>query len=129
MGHTVLMGRKTYESIIKRLGKPLPGRTNVVISSQSNYPVPAGVTVFHNINSALASLAGTEEKPTFVIGGAQVFAETMPLAETMYVTEVLQNYSGDVFFPIINPSEWDRLVEESYPEFKFVKYTRTNKLI
>ena len=104
MGHHILMGRKTYES----LGRPLPGRTSVVITRQAKLSLPPEVLVAHSLVAAL-KLAAHDDQP-FVIGGGEIFREALLPAQRMYVTWVEANLEGDTFFPAWNPAEW-RLVE------------------
>src|SRR6266404_1412581 len=109
-GKTVLMGRKTYDSIVKRLNKPLPNRKNVVITRQPDFKAADGVLVFHSIEEALKNT--TED--VYIIGGAQIFEQTLPLAEKMYITKVHQEYPGDAFFPKIDFSQWKLLEQEDH---------------
>ena len=106
-GHPVIMGRKTFESI----GRPLPNRTNVVITRQEGL-VLAGCTVVHSLSEALALFA--EEEEVFVIGGAQIYAEALPLADRLYLTRVGCAYEGDTRFPAWDPSAWELLEREEY---------------
>lgn len=123
MGHPVVMGRRTYES----LGRPLPGRTNVVITRQQ-LDLP-GCRVVHSLAEALALFPAGEE--LFIIGGAQIYAEALPLADRLLLTRVERAYEGDTRFPEWNPGEW-RLAEaesfargEQYPyPFVFETYER-----
>ena len=100
-GHPVVMGRKTWES----LGRPLPNRTNVVITRQ-NIEIP-GCTVVHSLEEAVALFPADEE--VFVIGGAQIYAAALPLARKFYLTRVFRAYEGDTRFPAWDEREW-RLV-------------------
>jgi dihydrofolate reductase len=101
-GHPILMGRKTYESI----GRPLPGRRNIIISRNSDYKI-AGCEVFTDIQVAIASCNEAEE--LFVIGGA-AFYETMLLkADFIYLTEIHKAFAGDTYFPEINCQEWQEI--------------------
>ncbi len=106
-GHPVVMGRKTYES----LGRPLPNRTNVVITRQ-NIEIE-GCEVVHSLEDALAMFPVEEE--VFVIGGAQIYAEALPIADRFYLTCVHRAYEGDTSLPEWNEREW-RLVENDYFE-------------
>ena len=98
VGHTVVMGYKTYQSI----GRPLPGRTNIVIS-QDRVPPPPGCLLFHSIPEALAqgraAESGKAKGELFVIGGGQIYRQTIDLAERLYLTIVKDEREGDTFFP------------------------------
>lgn len=99
MGNPILLGRKTYESI----GRPLPGRTNIVITRDNNFQAP-GCLVVHSVERALDAVVGNEE--VFIIGGAQLYRQTLPLVQRLYLTMVHQHIEGDAFFPEINQAEW-----------------------
>ncbi len=129
MGKTVLMGRKTYDSIVKRLGKPLPGRKNVVITRDKNFAdrpdVPGEVLVFHDLDSAFNALVfGPNKEDVYVIGGAQIYTACMPKAEKMFMTHVHGEYPGDAFFPEVNWDEWDKIEDEQHDQYSFVTYIR-----
>lgn len=122
-GHPVVMGRRTYES----LGRPLPGRTNVVITRQP-LTLP-GCTVVHSLAEAVALFPADEE--VFVIGGAQIYAEALPSADRFYLTRVEQVYEGDTRFPDWDESDWRLVASErfacgaQYPHpFVFETYER-----
>lgn len=100
-GGVVVMGRKTYES----LGKPLPGRVNIVISGQKNFTAD-GVEIAHSLEDALAIAKKTNNKEVFVIGGGEIYKQSMPLAEKMYITRVHKSFEADTFFPAFNEDEW-----------------------
>ena len=121
LGKTVLMGRKTYESIVARLGKPLPGRKNVVITRQAGYKVPAGVLVFFDLESAFKALAGED---VYVIGGAEIYKQALPVAQKFYLTRVKGDFDGDVFFPEINWQEWKQVGEEQHSTFSFLEFIK-----
>jgi dihydrofolate reductase len=123
LGKTLVMGRKTYESIVARLGKPLPGRKNVVITRQKDYRVPEGVLVFNSLGSALEALAAED---VHIIGGAEIFKLALPLSDFMYITHVKGEYEGDAFFPPVNWSDWEKTEEEKHEKFTFAKYKRKN---
>jgi dihydrofolate reductase len=106
MGHSIIMGRKTYESI----GRPLPGRRNLVVSSRSDYARP-GVTVVPSLQAALAGCPGESE--VFVIGGAELFKSALSQADRIYLTLVEANVPGDTFFEIPPGAAW-RLVREEF---------------
>lgn len=106
MGKPLIMGRKTFESI----GKPLPGRINIVVTRQAGYQ-PDGVLVFHSLAEALdhaqaiAAASGVDE--VMIGGGGEIYSEAMPLAERLYVTHVAASPSGDARFPFIDPKQWE----------------------
>ena len=117
-GHTVLMGRKTFESI----GKPLPGRRNVVITSRN---LPA-VEYYHSINEALAAL-GAEEK-VFVIGGGEIYKQTIARADSLLLSVVDDEEDGDTYFPNYQEligKEFIQTNAERRNGFSFVQYERT----
>jgi dihydrofolate reductase len=121
-GGTVIMGRKTYESIPERF-RPLPQRRNVVLSSRG-FDAP-GAEVLDSLEAALAS-AGTD---AFVIGGGQTYAETLPLADRVYATEIAAEVEGDTFFPALDPAAWvvssaSEPVAENGHEFTIKVYDR-----
>lgn len=108
MGKPIIMGRKTYESI----GRPLPGRANIVVTRNSDY-APEGVMVVNNVIDALdcakKQAKAVGESEIFIIGGEQLYRESLPFAEKIYLTEVEIALEGDAYFPIINPEEWCEL--------------------
>lgn len=105
MGHAVIMGRKTFQSI----GGPLPGRTNIVVTRQKEFRAE-GCTVVHSLQEAL-QVAGPDP---FVIGGAELYAQALPLADRLYITEVdTCAPRGDAYFPEIDPAQWQPVEEQS----------------
>jgi dihydrofolate reductase len=100
----VIMGRKTYES----LGKPLVGRTNIIITRQQNWQ-PEGVFVVHDIKEAMAQAAKTDAKEAFIIGGGEIYRQTLPMTQRVYLTRVHTTLDGDAFFPEINKADWELL--------------------
>lgn len=123
MGHALIMGRKTFDSI----GRPLPGRRNIVITRQSNF-APDGVEVVHSLEQALA-LVG--DAPAFVIGGGEIYRQALPRAERLELTLVDADFEGDVRFPEIDWREWTeaerRTLEasESVPfDYSFCTFVR-----
>jgi dihydrofolate reductase len=99
MGHHIIMGRKTYES----LGRLLPGRTTVIVTRNKNYKVE-GTLIVHSLEAALVLCAGDVEP--FLIGGAELYKDGLKLASKLYITEVHAAYEGDAYFSEINLSEW-----------------------
>lgn len=106
-GHTIIMGRKTYQSI----GKPLPNRRNIVISRKANLQIP-GVEVVGTINDALA-LCNTEQE-VFIIGGAEIYRQTLPYTHKIYLTRVHRYFDGDTFFPELSTAEWQEVEKIDY---------------
>jgi len=111
IGHTVLMGRRTFESL-PDAHRPLRERRNVAISANPDFR-PAGVEVHASLEAGLRGCGGD----CFVIGGASVYEQTLPLADRIYATHVEADPPGDVFFPQLAPGEW-RCVQESEPLFE-----------
>lgn len=120
-GKTVLMGSRTYESIVGYLGKPLPNRTNIVLAGDTNVAFPEGVFVYKSIPEALAA---HKDKDIFVIGGGMVYKQTIDLADTLYITHVDQEVEGDVSFPPIDPAKWNKVSDEPHEGFSFAVYKR-----
>ncbi len=121
MGKSIIMGRKTFQS----LPKALPGRKNIVISSDKNFDAP-GATVVTNTEDALRE---SETEEVFIIGGASVYKAFFPIAKKLYITEVeFECDDADVFFPDIDLSEWDRHVigsgEENGLKFRHLLYMK-----
>ncbi len=122
-GHPVIMGRKTFES----LGRPLPNRTNVVIT-RSNIEIE-GCKVVHSLQEAIDLF--NKEEDIFVIGGAQIYAEALEIADRFYLTRVHKSYEGDTSFPAWDESQWSKVHSEhfergeryEYP-FTFEEYVR-----
>lgn len=106
MGHPIIMGRKTYESI----GKPLPGRTNIVLTKDTAYQV-GGIQVARSLEEALNFGGKDEEK--FVIGGSEVFKKAYPLCDKIYLTLIDRDFDGDTFFPELDLETDFNLVEET----------------
>ena len=106
-GHPVIMGRKTWES----LGRPLPNRENVVVTRQQ-LDIP-GCRVVHSLDEAVALFPSGEE--LFVIGGAQLYARALPMADRLYLTRVFHAYEGDTRFPVWDEAAWRLVASESFP--------------
>ena len=102
-GHAVIMGRKTYESI----GKPLPNRTNIVISRNKKLQIN-GIITAGSLKEALAHAKTQGETEAFVIGGEQIYKLALPLADKIYLTVVHQDFDGDAYAPIISPETWQQ---------------------
>lgn len=107
MGAPIVMGRKTFDAI----GRPLPGRRNLVISRNSDYQA-AGCEVFADINSALQACGNVTE--VFVIGGATLYQALLPCADYLYLTEIHRPFAADTFFSRFRPSSLARIGEDGY---------------
>lgn len=101
-GHAVLMGRKTWESLPARF-RPLPGRRNIVVSRQTGYAAP-GAELAPSLDAALALVAGQET--VFVIGGADIYRQALPLADRLELTELDLEPEGDAWFPVWDRNQW-----------------------
>lgn len=109
MGKAVVMGRKTFESI----GRPLPGRLNIIITRNPSYEA-AGVTVVHTLEEAV-SLAKDYAEEVMIIGGSEIFKMAMDIADRLYITVIKRSYTGDTFFPNYNEG-WE-LISESEDQY------------
>ncbi len=107
MGKPVVMGRKTYESI----GEPLPGRTNIVVTRDSNYSAE-GCHVVHSIDEALLAAESSDE--VMIMGGANLYSQLLPRADRLYLTEVQAEVAGDAWFPELVDTQWQELGRESH---------------
>jgi dihydrofolate reductase len=122
LGHPVIMGRRTWES----LKGPLPGRDNIVVSATPGYEAP-GAAVANSLEGALALCLG--EPVAFVIGGSRLFAESLPIADGLVMTEIDRPYEGDTWFPDYDRSRWretqrERHVAADGTKFDFVLYEK-----
>jgi dihydrofolate reductase len=99
MGHHIVMGRKTYESI----GKPLPGRTTVIVTRDANYRMEGCLTA-NSIDAAIAACGGDPE--IFFVGGSEMYTQVLPRADRLYLTEIQAEYEGDAWFPAFDKGEW-----------------------
>ena len=126
MGKPILMGRKTWESI----GRPLPGRTNIVITRDSGYQAE-GCVVVNSIDAAMA--AASEQDEVMVIGGAEFYRQVLPRTDTIYLTRIHETFEGDTVFPELDVADWrevecsDRLADEKNPhDYSFIRLERVN---
>lgn len=108
MGHHIIMGRKTFESI----GRLLPGRTSVVVTRQRDFEF-SGAVVVHNLQDAIDVSKGDDE--AFIIGGAEIYDQSLPLISRIYLTEVDADVTGDARFPEFDRAEWSVIESASYP--------------
>ena len=106
LGHHILMGRKTFESI----GRPLPGRTSIIITRQLDYKAEGGLTA-HSLDEAIALAKSRGEQEAFIIGGADIYAQAIPRADRMYLTFVEAEPEADAFFPTFDETGWETIEE------------------
>ncbi|MGO4399845.1 dihydrofolate reductase [Achromobacter sp. PAB15] len=123
LGHPIIMGRKTWDS----LGRPLPGRLNIVISRNTDFAA-TGATVVPTLDAAIAACGDVDQ--AFVIGGAQIYTHALPLAQRVLATEVHADVEGDAFFPLLPAFQWKETAREKQPaengyEYDFVTYERS----
>jgi len=112
MGHSLIMGRKTFESI----GRPLPGRTTIVVTNRSDYERD-GVQVVHSIEEALSR---TTDDEVFIAGGAEIYRQTIDRTDKLYLTVIEKQFAGDAFFPVIDFARWQLESEEKHePDEQF----------
>ena len=119
LGHVLVMGRKTYESI----GRPLPDRTTIVVTRQPDWHDGEDVLVAHSVGEALTRAGELDEK-VFVVGGAQIYAEALPLADRLELTHVDLEPDGDTFFPPVDWSGWRVVHREPGERCEYVSYER-----
>jgi len=108
LGHSVIMGRKTFESF----GVPLKERRNIVISRDINLAIP-GCEVVHSLDDALKLVYDEDE--VFIIGGAEIYRQSMSVANKIHLTRINGDFEGDAYFPAINPEKWLESVHNNYP--------------
>jgi dihydrofolate reductase len=125
-GNPVVMGRKTWDSLPPRF-RPLPGRTNIVVTRQDNWS-EIGAQRASSLREALQIAEQSNPATVWVIGGAQIYAQALPLAQRVEVTEIAQDFDGDAFAPELGP-EWVETTREAHTSagglpFSFVRYER-----
>lgn len=126
MGHPLIMGRKTHESI----GKALPGRRNIVITHQKM--TFSGCEVVSSLDEALQAVAS--EKEAFIFGGGEIYRQAMDKVDRIYLTRVHATVEGDSFFPAIDPAQWREVARENHPSdaeneypYSFITYERADR--
>jgi dihydrofolate reductase len=124
-GNTVVMGRKTFESIIARLGHPLPNRKNVVITRQQDFVASPEVVVVGSWEQAIEKTKGEE---VFVSGGEAIYKIALQSADRLYLTRVHAQSDGDIRLPTINFSEWNLVKEEQWPKDEKNEFDATFQL-
>lgn len=110
LNHTMIMGRKTFESI----GKPLPGRTSIVITRQQDFQ-PERVIVVNSLAQAIEEAKNRGDNETFIIGGGEIYTQAMSLTDRIYLTKVHTTMEGDTFFNIPNETEWAEVSQIHFP--------------
>lgn len=126
MGKPVIMGRKTYDSI----GKPLPGRENIVVTRNLEWSAE-GCIVVHSLQEAITRVRSSSQPEACIIGGSEIYQQALAYADCLYLTEIDAAFEGDAFFPERDPTLWKELSRESYihPEhgwtYHFVQYGKT----
>ena len=129
LGHPVVMGRKTYESIVTALGRPLPERRNIVVTRSAGYAAP-GCIVAASVEAAIAAAAPARD--VYVVGGAEIYRAALPHAHRLHLTEIDADFPGDAWFPELDPRAWREVSREAHPPgpdfahgYAFVVYERT----
>jgi len=124
--HPIIMGRKTLEA----LGKPLPNRTNIILTRNTDFQA-AGTTVVHTLDDALAIAKSLNDNEIFVIGGAEIYTMALPVATTLYLTEIHKEFDGDAHFPTFDRRDWTEVSRVPHQAddrheaaFDFVEYER-----
>lgn len=119
--HPVIMGRKTFESIVAKIGRPLPDRTNIILTRQADYAAPVGVFVYTSLDKILKDY---QNQAIWSIGGGEIYKETLPFADSLYLTEVHQTVDGDTFFPPFDRNLWCEATREDKTGYSFVMYKK-----
>lgn len=117
-GHHIIMGRKTFES----LPKLLPNRTHIIITRQKKYAFKSCIVV-SNLKEALTKIPHNED--VYVIGGGEIYAQSLQIADKIEITKVHHNFEADTFFPEISPEEWELIFEENHPADERHSYAYT----
>lgn len=127
-GNTVIMGRKTFDSIISKLGKPLPDRENIIITRQTDIVVPPGVICATSLEDALTKAT----RQVFICGGGEIYRAALPIADKVYLTRVHTVVEGNITFPELAPAQWQRTHseectadEKNQYNYTFEEYERT----
>jgi dihydrofolate reductase len=130
-GHYVIMGRKNYESIPEKF-RPLPNRTNIVVTRQKNFVAP-GCIVVNSIDEGLQLARANHETEAFIIGGAEIYSQGFGKATKLYLTEIQTELEGDTFFPEFNKNQWKEVSRKHHLQddchkfaFDFVVFERDN---
>jgi dihydrofolate reductase len=129
LGHAVIIGRRTFDSIIATSGKPLSGRDNIVVTRSREW-THSGCLSVHSLDAALAAVHQAQD--AFVIGGAEIYALALPIASRLHITEIERDFEGDTFFPDFDRSRWREASRERIAPgdaggfaYAFVEYERS----
>ncbi len=127
--HYIILGRKNYESLPPKF-RPLPNRTNIVITRQKNLELENTIVV-NSLEDAIAVCKKDKQEKVFVIGGGQIYQQVLPITDTLYITEIHNKFDGDTFFPEYDKNEWEEISRDPHPTderhkyaFDFVVYKR-----
>lgn len=126
LNHVVIMGRKTWQSIYKTLGKPLPKRTNFVITRQKDLTID-GCYVFNSFQKAVEEAEKSDPQPV-IIGGSAIYQMALPLVRVMYITQIKQEYEGDTHFPQFDSNKWKEEIIQTTPVATYTKLLRASGL-
>ncbi len=121
LGHPVIMGRKTFQSIVGRLGKPLPDRTNVVISRDKHWS-HKGALIAHSLEEAIKKASDIDSEEIFIGGGSQIYEQALPLVDRLYLTLIDDEKEGDSYFPPYE-SLFTRMIRHEHREHEGLRYT------
>jgi dihydrofolate reductase len=129
MGHHLIMGRKTYQTI----GRLLPGRTTIIVTRNPDYTAPGcpGVhcLIAQSLQQALALASDRGDEEVFIIGGGQIFKRSLPLADCIYLTQVHAQVDADTFFPTFDENQWDEIESSYHPADELNQYPTTFKIL
>ncbi|MHC2993313.1 dihydrofolate reductase [Pontibacter sp. HJ8] len=118
MGHPMIMGRKTFDSI----GKPLPGRTTIIVTRQQNFEA-AGCLVAHTVQEAIDMGRELDTEQVSIVGGAEIYKQAMPFVDTLYLTRVHHTFEGDTYFPELPEKEWQQISAEHHESDEKNRYS------
>ncbi|MEO8087542.1 MAG: dihydrofolate reductase [Bacteroidota bacterium] len=120
MGHCVVMGRKNFDSITEKY-RPFAGRTNIIVTRQKDFQA-TGTTTVHSIEAAIDFAKSKNETECFIIGGGQIFEQSLKYCDRVYLTRIHHSFEGDVHFPVLNPVEWKEVFRKEIPADEKNKY-------
>lgn len=135
LGHPVIIGRTSYDSMVgyyAKSGRPMPGSVYIVVTHNKDYiPTYPNAVIAHSVPQAITLAEQQRQAEAFVIGGAQIYQQTLPHAQRLYLTRIEANATGDAFFPAYNPAEWRQVYyashqkdEKNQYDYTFITYHR-----